>query len=563
MLQTLCDFYLLLSNDGQKITTKDLSIFYNFLIKKIPQIEQQYPNIVLKSLCKINEVSSFKFSENKKQICLNELKNNNKPKVTIFDFQKHLLDLFNDLIYFSYKKRIIKLNNKLENKMKEKINEIYKSNEIDKKNLKEVKIEEITNFLKFLTIKEYIQFSINPSNFVNFFNGENKLKKFYCVAQFMTYIRSITEIYKENKNKINYKISNTEKKTSKGEKHLIFKERNNNTEGKKNNSKNNCNESKNNSTGRKSNKTDRFKIKNMKYKNISDKHIFNTEHKLESYKKKTEREKLIKDIKLSTKGKEIAINNDDDNDNDRIKILDESENEVNDTVRCETLKNAYQDIDVYLNKNKNINNKFFNSNRNEGRYLFDKNKSNNKIRLTTSNISLFEQKMKSKQKKAKTNQNSPKTLYHSSTQKNKYRNRNINFIKGGIFGLDHYSFEKKSKNKENYNLKNKKMQNIADNIKNQEIKNKNIIKKENIEKNKINKDIYDSNKQSHNDKYETIFNNKYNLVSKVKKDNNNNLFKESFLYKNLEVYQHSVIFNDNEKKENEDEDDDIAGCIIM
>jgi hypothetical protein len=140
--------------------------------------------------------------------------------------------------------------------MKEKINEIYKSNEIDKKNLKEVKIEEITNFLKFLTIKEYIQFSINPSNFVNFFNGENKLKKFYCVAQFMTYIRSITEIYKENKNKINYKISNTEKKTSKGEKHLIFKERNNNTEGKKNNSKNNCNESKNNSTGRKSNKTD-------------------------------------------------------------------------------------------------------------------------------------------------------------------------------------------------------------------------------------------------------------------------------------------------------------------
>ena len=396
MLQTLCDFYLLLSNDCQKITNKDLSIFYNFIIKKIPQIEQQYPNIVLKSLSKINEVFSFKFYENKKQICLYELKNNNEPKDNIFYFQKQLLDLFNDLIYFSYKKRIIKLNNKLENKMKEKINEIYKSNEIDKKNLKEVKIEEITNFLKFLTIKEYIQYSINPSNFVNFFNGENKSKKIYCVVQFMTYIRIITKIYEENKNKINYKISNTEKKTSKGEKHLIFKERNNNTEGKKNNSKNNCNESKNNSTGRKSNKTDRFKIKNMKYKNISDKHIFNTEHKLESYKKKTEREKLIKDIKLSTKGKEIVINNDDDKDNDKIKILDESENEVNDTVRCETLKNAYQDIDVYLNKNKNIYNKF--CNRNEGRCLFDKNKSNNKIRLTISNISLFEQKLKSKQK---------------------------------------------------------------------------------------------------------------------------------------------------------------------
>ena len=560
MLQTLCDFYLLLSNDCQKITNKDLSIFYNFIIKKIPQIEQQYPNIVLKSLSKINEVSSLKFYENKKQICLNELKNNNEPKKTIFDFQKQLLDLFNDLIYFFYIKGIIKLNNKLENKMKEKINEIYKSNEIDKKNLKEVKIEEITNFLKFLTIKEYIQYSINPSNFVNFFNGENKSKKIYCVVQFMTYIESITKIYKENKNKIKYKISNTEKKTSEGEKQLIYKERNNNTEGKKNNSKNNCNESKNNSTGRKGNKTDNIKIKNMKYRNISDKHIFNTEHKLESYKKKTEREKLIKDIKLSTKGKEIVINNDDDKDNDNIKILDESENEVNDTVRCETLKNAYQDIEVYLNNNKNIYNKF--CNRNEGRCLFDKNKSNNKIRLTISNISLFEQKLKSKQKKAKTNQNSPKVLYHSSTQKKKFGNRNINSIKGGIFGLDHYSFEKKSKNKKNNNLKNEKIKNKVDNIKNQEIKNENIIKKENIEKNKINKDI-NNNKQSHNNKYETIFNDKYNLVSKVKKDNNNNLFKESFLYKNLEVHQHSVIFNDNEKKEKENEDDDIAGCIIM
>lgn len=126
------------------------------IIKKIPKIEQQYPNLILQSLSKIDEVSSFKFYEKKKQIYLNELKNNNEPKEIMFYFQKQLLNLFNDLIYFFYKQGNIKLNNKIENKIKEKISEIYKFNEIDKKGSKEVKIEQITNFLKLLTTKEYI-----------------------------------------------------------------------------------------------------------------------------------------------------------------------------------------------------------------------------------------------------------------------------------------------------------------------------------------------------------------------------------------------------------------------
>lgn len=195
MLQPLCDFYLLLSNDGQIITNKDLAIFYNFIIKKIPQIEQQYPNLVLKSINTINKDPSFLFFDNKKQVCINKLlKNNNDPKEIMFYFQKQLLDLFNDLIYFFYKEGTIKLNNKIENKIKEKINEIYISNKIDKKDLKEIKIEQIRNFLKFLTINGNIQYNINPSNFINFFNGESKLKNFYCVVLFMNYIKSITKI---------------------------------------------------------------------------------------------------------------------------------------------------------------------------------------------------------------------------------------------------------------------------------------------------------------------------------------------------------------------------------
>jgi len=568
MLQTLCDFYLLLSNDGKKITNKDLSIFYNFIIKKIPKIEQQYPNLILQSLSKIDEVSSFKFYEKKKQIYLNELNNNNEPKEIMFYFQKQLLNLFNDLIYYFYKQGNIKLNSKIENEIKEKISEIYKFNEIDKKDSKEVKIEQITNFLKLLTIKEYIQYSINPSSFINFFNGENKLKNFYCVVQFMNYIRSITKIYKEskNKNKINYKISKTEKKISKGKKILFTNERNNYTDNKNNNSKNNCNDTKTYSTERKSNKTDnRIEVKNMKYINISDKHIFNTEQNIESYKKKDESEKIIKDIKLSMKGKEITINNTIDNDDGKdinnIKKLDESENEVDDTVRCETLKNAYQDIEVDVNNSKSIYNKFLNNNQNKGRCFVDKNK--NKIRLTISNIPLLEQKLKSKQKKIKTNRNSPKVFHYSNTQNNKFGNKTISSVNEGISeNLEHYSFEKNSKNKKNNN---EKMRNITDNTKIKDIKDKNIIKKENIENNKISRYIHNSNKQNDNNKYETIFNDKYNLVSKIKVDNNNNLFKESFLYKNLEVHQHLVIFNDNENSEKEykNEDDDIPGCIII
>ena len=565
MLHPFCDFFLLLSNDGQKITDKDLSIFYKFIIKKIPQIEQIYPSIVLESLNKINEGPSYKLYESKKQIYLNELKNNNDLKEVINYFQKQLLNIFNDLIYFLYQEGIIKLNNQIENKIKEKFNEIYKSNEIGKKELKEKKIEQIRNLLIFLTIKGFIKYSVNPSDFINFLNGKNKFQNRYWIIQFMNYISKIKKIYKEIKIK-NFRIISTERKMNKEEKIFIINERNNNTDGNNNRNKNNCIDSKNNSTGKKSNKTEnRTKIQNMKYINITDKKKYNTEKKIESHKKKDKREILVKDIKLSLKEKEFTINNDNDNDKvnnkdkNNIQNLDDSENEVDDTLRCETLKNAFQGTEKDLTENKNISKKFSNNNHNEGRSPANKNK--NKIRLTINNIPLFDKKFKSKEKKAKTNLNSPKPFYHSSTQKNKFGNRNINTSKKRIFeNLDFYSFEKTKR--KNHNIKDEKMHNIFDNFVNQD--NKNIInigtERKNIPNNYIN-----VNEQNDKNKYDTIFNNEYNLVSKVKVDNNNNLFQESYLYKNLEVYQHSVIFNKDEEKEkkDEDEDDDKIGCIII
>ena len=203
-----------------------------------------------------------------------------------------------------------------------------------------------------------IKLSINSSDFINFFNGHNKFQNRYWVVQFMNYINKIIKIYKKKR------IINTEKKANKEKKVFFTDERNNNTDGNKNKKKYIYNDySKDNSTGKKSNKTDnRTKIQNMKYLNIIDKKIFNTEKKLESQKKKDKKGIPIKDIKLSLKEKEFTINNSNDNDNDKaidndkvdnanknnIQILDESENEVDDTLRCETLKNAFQSTEEDL-----------------------------------------------------------------------------------------------------------------------------------------------------------------------------------------------------------------------
>ena len=65
------------------------------------------------------------------------------------------------------------------------------------------------------------------------------------------------------------------------------------------------------------------------------------------------------------------------------------------------------------------------------------------------------------------------------------------------------------------------------------------------------------------EKPDTIFNDEYNLVSKIRKDKNNNEFKDIYLYKNLEVHQHLVIFNEDNKKEEKEDDSEDIGCIIF
>ena len=52
MLKTLVDFFLLLSNDKKTITSHNMLIFYQFITKKIPEIENHHPTIVSSSLDK-------------------------------------------------------------------------------------------------------------------------------------------------------------------------------------------------------------------------------------------------------------------------------------------------------------------------------------------------------------------------------------------------------------------------------------------------------------------------------------------------------------------------------
>ena len=228
MLQSLSDFFLLISSDSKKITNRDLTIFYNFIVKKMPIMEQQYPNLISKSL---NILESKNYNNDKDQIDQKEFKNNKDSKKIFFHFQKQIMNFFNNLIEYCYNEGIIKLNKKfdqilrvkIDDKIKEKVNKKisnnWKYNYNNNQYIKRAKTNEIRNFLIFLIINGDINFNIYPNEFVNFFNGENKSKNRNIVEQFMRIIKNIIKIYKENKRnnikKINGKInSNTDKKVN-------------------------------------------------------------------------------------------------------------------------------------------------------------------------------------------------------------------------------------------------------------------------------------------------------------------------------------------------------------
>ena len=586
MLQSLSDFFLLISSDSKKITNRDLTIFYNFIVKKMPLMEQQYPNLVSKSL-NISEAKNN--NNNKEQIDPKEFKNSKDSKKIFFHFQKQIMNLFNNLIEYCYSEGIIKLNKKfdqvlkvkIDDKIKEKVNKKmsnnWKYNYNNNQYIKRAKTNEIRNFLIFLIINGDINFNIYPNEFVNFFNGENKSKNRNIVEQFMRIIKNIIKIYKENKRnnikKINGKInSNTDKKVNNSErkKNKIMEEKNNVTDGK------------NNSTGIKSFNTEgKICESGVKSKNISDTHIYKTEGKTEKSdtgkKNKINRVTLPNDENFNAKKilKENNLNN--KVNNNIIDNESSSQDEINDTIRCETPRNVHKEAKIDLNSKMNLDKKILNYEESQRRHSADKkfNKINNN-RLT---VPIFKSKGGNKiqinNTKKVNNEFSPKKHSNSKNQKKNVMNRN----KKEISPMDKFAKYHKSLIDDNYEFNiNEKKSFKEDEIKpinkSQSILNKEpVINSElmninSVYYNKINEygnqnKKKEKEKEKEKEEHDTIFNDKYNLVSKVKIDKNNNQFKDIYLYKNLEVHQHCVIYHEDNEKEEDDDDEDDIGCVII
>ena len=608
MLQTLSDLFLLISDDGKKITNKDILIFYNFIIKKMPQIEQQYPSIILKSLDNSYENNS---TDDKKQKNVNEFKNSKEAKKIFTHFQKQILNLFNELLDYCYNTKIIKLNDKFEKMVKGKIDDKIREKANSKKNLnnnnckynynnvyqkelfiKKAKKEEFRNILIVLLVNGEINFNIYPNDYVNFFNSENKSKIRESAELFMKFIKNVIIIYKENKKNINKKLHNksnynTDKK--KETKNNNKKDEKNKTDEKyKSEVKNDKKDEIKNNIGLKAFNTD-IKIVDTKNKNIkinNRKAIRNKNNKnkfssdvsknkfislsnSENYNPKKSKENIIEKKRTLLSERSIIINND-NSIND-----DDDEDEINDTIRCETPKNINKEPNIEKEKI-NLGKIFFNNDQNKRRYSADKNTNiiNTNTRITISSLpSKDEDKLNSKPKKKRdiSEYNSSKRFSYAKNQKKNLVNRNKNNISPGTkYNKYHQSLidEKYINNiKEKKNFLDDKMKPIN--------KSQSIIAKDpfNIDTLNIGKIVKNkkyncesvNNKkiEKEEEKPDTIFNDEYNLVSKVRKDKNNNEFKDIYLYKNLEVHQHLVIFNEDNKKEEKEDDSEDIGCIIF
>jgi len=599
MLQTLSDLFLLISHDSVKITNKDISIFYNFIIKKMPQIEQQYPSILSKSL---NSSSNLSLLDDKKEIVLNELKNEKNSKRIFVNFQKQILNLFNDLIDYFYNVGIIKLNNKLEKLIKDKIEEKIreKSDKKIKKNntkfeynynkfyqneiyINKSKKEEIRKILIFFVINGDINFNIYPNDFVNFFNLKNKEKNRFNATQFMKYINNISKIYNESKRNNNKKLNNKS---------------NNNTDIKINNTerKNNKIEEKNNITtgtsytGIKSFNTDSkvFDLSNIN-KKIYDKKTYkkkgnikkNIDSSLDEYEAKfitsTNNNYILSSKNLKEKiesiSKEIkSLSQDrnsitDDNSVDNNNISDEDEK--NDTIRCETPKKIEERIDI---KEKiNLQKLFLNNELKHDRYS-----ANKKINKSYSRLTISGMPMKG-ESKINSHTNKKRNYINYSTH---VKNQKKNLVNKNISQEEHNEnyYQSFVDDKHVYSIKGKRI--TLENIK-QINKSHNIIGKKPLKEDIINNELT-SDKKINNYKDEK-YNNKLKIKDKeyasnnnnnnneknysfvnIRTDKNNNKFKELYLYKNLEMHQHLVIYNEDKEekqKENGDESDNI-GCII-
>ena len=221
MLKTLIDFFLLISSDKTKITSTNISTFYQFTTKKIIDIENQRPFIITNSLSYSNLNLKQSYNENISSknidgfIFQNDESTNKTNRITdknvaIKKFQKELISLFNDMIDFMYEEKIVILRedkkiiliNKINNKLKEK--NIFVKGNASNYAINDIKKIETRNYIiELINNNKYndnfASFNFTIKNFIGFFNTKNRNKNRYIAEQFIKAINPVIKIYKNDK----------------------------------------------------------------------------------------------------------------------------------------------------------------------------------------------------------------------------------------------------------------------------------------------------------------------------------------------------------------------------
>ena len=289
MLKTLIDFFLLISSDKKTITCNNILTFYQFITKKIIDIENQRPFIIINSLSYSNLYLKQSYNENISSknidgfIFQNDESTNKTNRImdkniAIKKFQKELISLFNDMIDFIYEEKIVILRednkiiliNKINNKLKDK--NIFVKGKASNYAINDIKKIETRNYIiELINNNKYndnfISFNFTIKNFIDFFNTKNRNKNRYIAEQFVKAINPIIKIYKNDKKLSQIKKINKTKTRSLSKIPIIHIDTNDLYKAKiSNRKKNYCNMKYKMSNSSKNNVSSNSNIKNYVHK---------------------------------------------------------------------------------------------------------------------------------------------------------------------------------------------------------------------------------------------------------------------------------------------------------
>ena len=382
MLKPLIEFFLLLSTDKKTITSNNITTFYQFITKKLPEIDMHRPNLIISSLNKTNLNNNNKVNLPSKKIegdfyKSDDITNTNKlnKNIIINNFQNELLSLFNDMIEYLYEENILILSNDKKVILKNKINKkLIEKNIIFSRNksmnnilIQDIKIKEIRNYIIDLINNNHfndglISLNFTIKHFINFFNTKNKDKNRNIVKQFINIINPIIKAYKTDKKISYHKKVNKNKTKSLSKLSIIniennnmFKEKTENNKKIKNNNINNYFHKINNSFNNNKREKERFNINNIIIKNYKR----NTVYK--------------KDPGIS-------------NNNENLK----EQNISHDTIPCQTLNNCISFNNIQ--KNSLIENYLSNNIKNHNLYINYKDNNKNSKKIIINKIKNFHSK---------------------------------------------------------------------------------------------------------------------------------------------------------------------------